>query len=114
MTGGADILRTEPLVAEGALARPLVLGRADFRWDAAVGFRGADFLAFGEHYFGAPSRQVLIVAGAGFDPRAPRLAEHLARWAPGRVNAVFVREERLTNDPLLRALSEDHARRIRS
>jgi hypothetical protein len=97
--------------APPAPRRP-VLSRSGYRWDNAVGFRGGDFLAFGAHYFGGADRHVLIVAGAGFDPRAPRLAEHLARWAPGRLDAIFVREERLTPDPQLRALADEHARRI--
>lgn len=115
MTSGADIAETAPSATAtiGGSTPLTVPGQTNFRWDTAVGFRGADFLAFGEHYFGGADRQVLIVAGAGFDPRAPRLAEHLARWAPGRVGAVVVREERLTSDPLLRALADDHARRIR-
>lgn len=89
-------------------------GRNGFRWENAVGFRGADFLAFGEQYFGRSDRHVLLVAGAGFDPRAPRMAEQLSRWAPASVKAIFVREERLTTDPLLRALADGHAARIRA
>jgi hypothetical protein len=92
----------------------MAAGQRPFRWDSAVGFRGEEFLTFGEHYFGTDTRRVVLIAGAGFDPRAPRLAEHLARWAPGRVSAVFVREERPIPDSLLRALADDHAARIRA
>lgn len=87
--------------------------REHFRWDTAVGFRGAAFLEFGQNYFGTADRRVLIVAGAGFDPRAPRLAEHLALWAPDRVTAVLLREERPIVDPLLKTLAEDHVQRFR-
>lgn len=89
-------------------------GSPRFRWDAAVGFRGEEFLEFGAHYFGRADRRILVVAGAGFDPRAPRLSEHLARWAGGRVAGAFIREDRLIADPLLRALADEHAVRIQS
>ncbi|WP_337171567.1 hypothetical protein [Gemmatimonas aurantiaca] len=111
---------TQPAAGPAPAARAtrapggMAAGQRPFRWDSAVGFRGAEFLTFGAHYFGADTRRVVLIAGAGFDPRAPRLAEHLARWAPSRVSAVFVREERPIPDPLLRALADEHAARIRA
>lgn len=114
MTFASGISERERSRSTGDAHDQMVPGESHFRWDIAVGFRGAEFLAFGEHYFGGTDRKILIVAGAGFDPRAPRLAEHLSHWASGRVSAVVVREERLTFDPRLRALADAHAQRIRS
>jgi hypothetical protein len=85
-----------------------------YRWDLAVGFRGPEFLRFAERYFGDVSHRLLLIASAGFDPRSPRLAEHLARWAPGRVQSLLIREERPTSDAALRALANHHHDRLRA
>ena len=56
-------------------------------FDKAVG-------EFAEHYFVKAERRALLVAGAGFDPRARRIAELLSALMPGRVDALFIREDR--------------------
>lgn len=83
-----------------------------YRWENGVGFRDGDFLRFAERYFGTTSRRVLLIASAGFDPRAPRLAEHLGSWAHGRVRSLVIREERPTSDGALRALADAHWDRL--
>jgi len=90
-----------------------VRGIPSFRWDRAIGFRGAQFVAFGERYFSGDDRRIVLIAGAGFDPRSTRVAVQLAAWASGRLKGVFLREERLISDPILRKLADDHADRIR-
>lgn len=88
--------------------------RRDYRWDLGVGFRGHDFMKFAERYYGGVSRRVLLIASAGFDPRSPRLAEQFAKWAPGRVKSILVREERPTSDSRLRVLADLHHDRLRA
>lgn len=82
------------------------------RWAHAIGYRGAEFVGFGSKYFGAEDRRILLIAGIGFDPRAPRLAEQLAMWAGNRVTAVLLREERPSADERLRILADAHAARL--
>ena len=45
------------------------------------------------HYFGQPDRNVLLVAGAGFDPRACAVAARLGETATS-VHALLIKEER--------------------
>lgn len=45
-------------------------------------------------YFGDPSRHVLLVAAAGFDPRSRRISKMLAETLGPRLSAIYVREER--------------------
>jgi hypothetical protein len=65
---------------------------------------------FAEHYFANAERRALVVAGAGFDPRARRIAELLSALMPERVDGLFIREDR--GDPaqnLLDAANENEA-----
>src|SRR5687767_13739027 len=82
------------------------------RWGAAVGFRGRDFLEFAAKYFSAGDRRELLFAGAGFDPRTPCLAEALATWASGGLDAIFIREERPAPNVSMRSLADNHAARL--
>ena len=84
------------------------------RWRTAVGFRGEDFLRFGADYFTDTSRRILLIAGAGFDPRSTRVATQLTAWANGRINAIVVREERPTPAADLRALADRNASQFRA
>ncbi len=65
----------------------------DRRWDPCISHRGADVDDFVAKYFGLPDRQVLLIAGAGFDPRSTAVATRLAATgAPSR--ALFLQENR--------------------
>ena len=70
-------------------------------WDPCVAHRGATARAFVADFFAQPSRRVLLVAGAGFDPRSVRASAALGAAAKSRVSAVFLREERPHPDPRL-------------
>jgi hypothetical protein len=83
------------------------------RWDPAVSHRGAPAEAFIKDYFGQQDRRVLLIGGAGFDPRAPRVCELLANAAPGRVHGFFIREERPRSDSPLRDRAERNIERLR-
>ena len=71
------------------------------RWDPCVAHRGPEVNGFLAHYFGRPDRKVLLVAGAGFDPRSRALATRLSDAEAG-VRGLFIRENR--PDPSRRLL----------
>lgn len=64
------------------------------RWDRCVNHRGRETVAFLQDYFGDASRRVLVVGGAGFDPRSTYVADTLVAAAAERVRGFFLREER--------------------
>ena len=65
----------------------------DRRWDPCISHRGAEVDGFVAEYFSLAARQVLLIAGAGFDPRSTAVASRLgATGAPLR--ALFLRENR--------------------
>ena len=63
------------------------------RWDPCVSHRGDEVDDFLSHYFSQPNRKVLLVAGAGFDPRSCAVAVRLSNTAAS-VRALLIREER--------------------
>lgn len=63
------------------------------RWDPCISHREAEVDAFINDYFVLPDRQVLLVAGAGFDPRSTAVANRLAT-ASANLRAVFLHENR--------------------
>jgi hypothetical protein len=83
------------------------------RWDPAVSHRGADAEAFIRDYFGQSDRRVLLIGGAGFDPRATRVCELMAHAAGGRVRGFFIREERPRSDRPLRERAERNSESLR-
>ena len=79
------------------------------RWDLAVTHRGDDLTEFVEDYFGRPDRRVLLIAGAGFDPRSTLVCDLLASVAPTSLRGVFVREERPAPDVKLVEMADTNA-----
>ena len=63
------------------------------RWDPCIAHREGEVDGFLAHYFAQPDRNVLLVAGAGFDPRACAVAARLGDTATS-VRALFIKEER--------------------
>ena len=63
------------------------------RWDPCVVHRGGDVDEFLTEYFGRPDRKILLVAGAGFDPRSSAVSTRL-RATKAVTRAVFIKEER--------------------
>ena len=63
------------------------------RWEPCIAHRGDEVDGFVAHYFGQPDRKVLLVAGAGFDPRACDVAERLSDTAMS-MRALIVKENR--------------------
>ncbi|MCI0465054.1 MAG: hypothetical protein L0Z62_49670 [Gemmataceae bacterium] len=83
------------------------------RWEPAVNHRGTTAERFFEDYFGKADRRVLLIGGAGFDPRSTTLAERFAGVAAGRVRGLFIREERPQRDDALHRQAEIHIERLR-
>jgi hypothetical protein len=63
------------------------------RWERCIYHRGGHTEPFLRAYLGEAHRQVLILAGAGFDPRSTSVAELVARHAGTRARGFFF------NDP---------------
>ncbi len=87
-------------------------------WANCIMHRDEDVAKFIDRYFDDPERRVLLLAAAGFDPRANEIAQKLASVLQDRLSAIFIREERpnparsLTaradnNETLLRKLVPD-------
>jgi hypothetical protein len=63
------------------------------RWDPCIAHRKEEVDGFLAGYFAQTGRQLLLVAGAGFDPRSRAVAARLAA-AGAPVRALFVQEKR--------------------
>lgn len=83
------------------------------RWDRCVSHRGGAAEGFFREYFSLSDRAPLLIAGAGFDPRASDLAQLLADAADGRVSACFLREQRPAPDEDLLTLANENESRMR-
>lgn len=68
---------------------------------------------FIEEYFSVVDRRCLLIAGAGFDPRAHRVADRLANTMGDRLCGLFMREDR--GDPALslRNLADENEKQLR-
>ena len=63
------------------------------RWDPCIAHRGAEVDSFIADYFADAGRTVLLIAGAGFDPRSTAVAERLSA-AVAPVRAILFQESR--------------------
>lgn len=63
------------------------------RWDRCAYQRGPDAQQFIADYFSKDHRRVLLIGGAGFDPRSSRLCQALANHT-SNLTGLFLREER--------------------
>lgn len=83
------------------------------RWGRCVDHSGESVVAFATQHFGEPGRQILLVGGAGFDPRTLTTARLLARVASGRLRGFFLRERRPDPGPELVSRAEQHLVELR-
>lgn len=76
------------------------------RWDPCIAHTGAETQNFIREYFGKPERHILLVAGAGFDPRAQVVATQIGK-ANKNTRALLIKESRpsSTNEQIKRAES---------
>ena len=80
------------------------------RWRPCVDHSGPAVHEFARAHFGEAHRRILLVGGAGFDPRALTVARLLAEVAGNRVKGVFLREERPDAEEALVTRAEEQAR----
>ena len=66
---------------------------SDLRWDPCIKHMGREAEEFLEELVGLPGRKVLLVAGAGFDPRSCTVSRVASRTA-ANVHGLFVKEVR--------------------
>ena len=64
-------------------------------WDNCITHFDEEVDTFVGDYFAAKDRRCLLVAGAGFDPRARHVAQRLSVAMGDRLEALFIREDRL-------------------
>jgi len=70
------------------------------RWDRCLYQRGPDVHQFIAEYLSETNRRLLLIAGAGFDPRSGLLCQRLANHT-SRMHGFFIREERPVTSPEL-------------
>lgn len=71
------------------------------RWDRCIYHLGEHTEEFFKNYLSEPHRQMLLLAGAGFDPRSTMVAERLVSYSSERTRGYFLREERPRPNPAL-------------
>lgn len=86
----------------------------DYRWELAITHRGTELDTFIDEYFDNTERNVLLVAGAGFDPRSGLIATQLARSKEATVSALFITEVRSDSDTHLASLAEANSRDLKA
>lgn len=82
------------------------------RWDPCVVLGPGEFAHFLGGHLNRDDRQILLVGGAGFDPRAMEAAKRLMECKACSVDAVFFREERLMDQPVLRPRADESQKRL--
>lgn len=80
-------------------------------WEQGV-THGEDAPAFVREYFSRPERRVLIVGGAGFDPRSTAVSSSIAEVTSNR-RGIFIREERANPASNLVQRAEENAARLK-
>jgi hypothetical protein len=70
--------------------------------------------SFARDHFAEASRRLLLIGGAGFDPRSLTVPRLLAEVAPGRVNAIFLRERRPVPSRTLRNAADSNVAALQS
>jgi hypothetical protein len=78
------------------------------KWERSIYHIGEDVEPFFRDYFSSDSRKILLIGGAGFDPRSTVIATLLAEIACNRSEGFFLREERPNPDQLLVKKAEEN------
>lgn len=77
-------------------------------WSNCITNFDDDVATFVGDYFSDPSRKVLLVAAAGFDPRSQRVSKMLTDTLGNRLTAYYIREERPgATDELIKRADEN-------
>ncbi len=83
------------------------------QWERCIRHRGADAETFIYDYFSQEDRRVLLIGGAGFDPRSHSVSKQLSAICNDRLRGVFIREERPNATDDLRAKADANDAEIR-
>lgn len=83
------------------------------RWDRCVSHRGQEAEKFLSEFFSDTKRKVLIIAGAGFDPRSTAATALLAKTAPNRITGIFLRENRPNPATELKKRGDENEARLK-
>ena len=83
-------------------------------WDSCITHFDNEVGKFIAEYFADSRRRCLLVAGAGFDPRACLVAEHLAAALDGRLQSLLLREDRMNPAAHLLEAAEGNEAKLRA
>lgn len=78
------------------------------KWEPCIYHRGAHADSFMQEYLSQPDRRILLIAGAGFDPRSTRIATVFPEQARQNTRAILIREERPNPAALLVQRAIEH------
>lgn len=81
-------------------------------WDRCIVQKDEEVSVFVEEFLAQPNRRVLLIAGAGFDPRATRVCELLSAHLRERLTGIFLREERPNADARLRERADRNLEKL--
>lgn len=84
----------------------------NLRWDLCVTQAGDSFNGFLSAFLDNDKRHCLVIAGAGFDPRATLVAHQLSKLKSAHIRGIFFREERPNQQPKLRPKADAHQKLI--
>jgi hypothetical protein len=74
---------------------------APIRWQPCISHRPGEVEEFVSTYFGSGDSKVLLLAGAGFDPRATSVAQLLRKHCKSLPDGLFIKEERPNPEKVL-------------
>lgn len=86
--------------------------KASWKWEKCIVQHDAQVLDFIKEFFGQSQRSVLLIAGAGFDPRATRICELLSATLQKRLRALLLREERPNAEQELRRRADENVSKL--
>src|SRR5947209_13341483 len=81
-------------------------------WERCIYHRGRHTRPFLREYLAEEQRRVLVIAGAGFDPRSMTVSEIVADVAGSRSKGFFLREDRPRPAQALVSRAEAHERAL--
>lgn len=84
------------------------------RWDPCVVQAGEKLNRFLSDFLDTPDRKCLVIAGAGFDPRAAFVPTRLSKFKHAKIRGIFFREERPNVQLKLRPRADAHQSEIAS
>ncbi len=84
-----------------------------WRWERGVYHNGVKVSEFVHNHLSEPHRRVLLIGGAGFDPRTLTVARLLADALGKRLHGLFLREQRRNPEPALLTYAEQQLAHLR-